>query len=93
MPEDPTDPETLDEYLEEKGDQDEGRLGERDEVGAGDRATEDLGETPEADAAEQRLELLRLRDTPLTSRTLDDANPADAAEQSRVVDPGDEEYR
>jgi hypothetical protein len=80
MPEDPRDPETLDDYLDDE--QDDDRLDER----LGD-------ETPEADVAEQRLELLRLRDTPLTPRTLDAANAADAAEQSRVVDPGDEEYR
>jgi hypothetical protein len=81
MPEDPRDPETLDDYLDDDLDYDG-----QDDDSLGDGA-------PEADVAEQRLELLRLRDTPLTPRTLDAANAADAAEQSRVVDPGDEEYR
>jgi hypothetical protein len=86
MPQEPTDPETLDEYLDDEQDD------EQDARRAGGRAG-DLGETSEADAAEQRLELLRLRDTPLTGRATDAANPADAVEQSQVVDPGDEEYR
>ncbi|RKN47299.1 hypothetical protein D7294_02665 [Streptomyces hoynatensis] len=66
----------------------EGELGEYDEL-----AEELADEAPEGDAAEQRLELLRLRDTPLTERARDDADPADAAEQARVVDPGDDDYR
>ncbi|RMI33061.1 hypothetical protein [Streptomyces triticirhizae] len=74
-----TDPESLSEFLEEAQDE--------------DSFVEELSEeTPREDAAEQRLELLRLRDSPLTERGVE-IDPADAAEQARVVDPGDEEYR
>ncbi|GAB2933583.1 hypothetical protein [Streptomyces mayteni] len=50
-------------------------------------------EAAEGDVAEQRLDLLRLRDTPLAERGEPEADPADAAEQARVVDPGDDDYR
>lgn len=73
---DPTDPETFDEYLADEH-----------HTPGGDHY-----EASEADAAEQRHELLRLRDTPLSASIHDAANPADAAEQSRVVDVGDDEY-
>lgn len=59
----------------------------------GGRLLDDLGEAPEADAAEQRIDVLELDDIPLTGRELDMADPADAVEQTRVVDPGDDEYR
>lgn len=49
-------------------------------------------ETPEADAAEQRAELLRQRDTPLTGRD-SGASTADALEQSRVVEENEDDYR
>lgn len=45
-------------------------------------------EVPEADSAEQRADLLQHRDEPATSRPADrdgEANPADTAEQRRVV--------
>jgi hypothetical protein len=45
-------------------------------------------EVPEADSAEQRIELLQHRDEPVTSRPADrdgEATPADTAEQRRVV--------
>ncbi|KAB8165104.1 hypothetical protein FH609_016025 [Streptomyces sp. 3MP-14] len=79
-PTDPrVEPESLSEFLEETQDE--------------DAFAEELSEeTPREDAAEQRLELLRLRDSPLTERGVE-IDPADAAEQARVVDPGDEEYR
>lgn len=91
MPEEPTDPETFDEYLDDA-------LDEENDEGVGDasqgaRGGPDLVEVPEADAAEQRRELLRLHDTPLPQDAAETANPADAVEQSQVVDPGDEEYR
>lgn len=53
-------------------------------------------EAPEADAADQRIELLRHREEPITERPaepVDEADPADVAEQRRVVDTGDDEYR
>ncbi|RBM11876.1 hypothetical protein [Streptomyces sp. PT12] len=80
MTQDPADPESFDEFLDDE------QAEERYEEGLDEEA-------PEADAAEQRFDLLRLRDTPLAERTADEADPADAAEQARVVDPGDDEYR
>lgn len=50
-------------------------------------------EAPEEDSAEQQLALLRQRDEPLTGRELDEADPADAAEQRRVVDLDEDDYR
>ncbi|MFD7512061.1 hypothetical protein ACFV5N_22375 [Streptomyces sp. NPDC059853] len=84
MAADPREPGGLDEFLAELDEE------ESDAYGRG-RASSDP-EAPEADAAEQRLELLQRRDDPLTAREVDEVDPADAAEQARVVDPGDEEY-
>ncbi|MFC9427743.1 MULTISPECIES: hypothetical protein [unclassified Streptomyces] len=51
-------------------------------------------EVPEADAAEQRREVRRGRDEPLTHIDPDTASEGDAADQARTVDLGDEEdYR
>lgn len=51
-------------------------------------------EAPEADAAEQQAELLRQQDVPMTGRDLFEADPADTAEQSQVVEwDEDDEYR
>ncbi|MEE1804403.1 hypothetical protein ACIQVO_22450 [Streptomyces sp. NPDC101062] len=51
-------------------------------------------EIPEADAAEQRAEVRRGRDEPLTHIDQDTASEGDAADQARAVDLGDEEdYR
>lgn len=50
-------------------------------------------EAPEADAAEQHLDLLQHRDEPLTDRQLAEADPADTAEQHRVVDLDEDDYR
>lgn len=49
-------------------------------------------EAPEADAAEQHAELLRQRNEPITGRS-EEMNPADAAEQARVVEVNEDEYR
>jgi hypothetical protein len=49
-------------------------------------------ETPEADAADQHIELLQHRDVPITERP-DDADPADAADQRRVVELDEDDYR
>lgn len=86
MTADPREPEGLDEFLAQEAEQDE------DEASGRGRGSEDP-EAPEADAVEQRLELLQRRDSPLTGRHHDEVDPADEAEQARVVDPGDEEYR
>lgn len=50
-------------------------------------------EAPENDVAEQHLTLLQRRDEPLTGRELDEADPGDAAEQHRVVDLDEDDYR
>ncbi|MET7638325.1 hypothetical protein [Streptomyces sp. NPDC005438] len=50
-------------------------------------------ETPEADAAEQRIELLQQRDAPMTGRVGEAVDPADAWEQTRVVEDDEEDYR
>ena len=51
-------------------------------------------EAPEADAAEQQAELLEQQDVPMTGLNLLEADPADTAEQSRVVEFDEEdEYR
>ncbi|MEE1797055.1 hypothetical protein PUR28_40780 [Streptomyces sp. BE308] len=50
-------------------------------------------ETPEADAAEQLLDLQQRNDEPLTDIDRDTANEADAAEQSRVVAQDEDDYR
>ncbi|MEU9979817.1 hypothetical protein [Streptomyces sp. NPDC050856] len=50
-------------------------------------------ETPEADAAEQHTELRQRGDDPLTRIDPDVANEADAAEQARVVELDEDDYR
>ncbi|MCM2576174.1 hypothetical protein [Streptomyces meridianus] len=50
-------------------------------------------EAPEADAAEQMTDLLPQEDQPLSDRDLEDANPADAIEQARVVGEDEDDYR
>lgn len=50
-------------------------------------------ETPEADAAEQMLDLQQRTDEPLTDIDRDTADEADAAEQSRVVAQDEDDYR
>ncbi|MET9431040.1 MULTISPECIES: hypothetical protein [unclassified Streptomyces] len=76
---DPTDFETFDETA-----------GENTEEAAAGAFTE---ETPEADAAEQHRELRPREDDPLTHIDPAVANPADAAEQTRVVDLDEDDYR
>jgi hypothetical protein len=53
-------------------------------------------ETPVDDAAEQHTDLLRQRDEPITGRAsieLGETDPADLAEQSRIVEENEDEYR
>ncbi|MBE9497862.1 MULTISPECIES: hypothetical protein [Streptomyces] len=77
---DPTDPETFGAY-EDRDDYEE----EPEEAGS--------PEAPEADTAEQRTDLVTDRDDPLTGRGSDEVNAADAAEQARVVELNEDEYR
>lgn len=63
-----------------------------DEEGPDEVAEYDI-EAPQEDAAEQHLELLQHRDEPLTGRELAEADPADAAEQRRVVEQDEDDYR
>lgn len=62
-----------------------------------DPATQDARdvdvEAPEADAAEQRADVTPRRDEPLTGVDPDAANEADRAEQARVVELNEDEYR
>jgi hypothetical protein len=50
-------------------------------------------EAPEADAAEQLAEWRQRHDDPLTRIDPDAANAADAAEQARVVELDEDDYR
>lgn len=50
-------------------------------------------EAPEADAAEQMTEVLPQDELPLSDRDLEEANPADAVEQARVVEEDEDDYR
>jgi len=50
-------------------------------------------EAPEADAAEQQADLTPHRDDPLTGGDPDNADEADRAEQARVVELNEDEYR
>jgi hypothetical protein len=50
-------------------------------------------EAPEADAAEQYADLAPQRDEPLAGIDPDEANEADLAEQARVVELNEDEYR
>jgi hypothetical protein len=74
---DPTDPETVEDAYEEEP---EAELTSDDEVSA-------------ADAAEQQAELLQQRNVPIADRGDLEADPADAADQARVVELNEDEYR
>jgi len=50
-------------------------------------------EAPEADAAEQQKDLAPHRDDPLTGVDPDSASEADLAEQARVVELDEDDYR
>ncbi|RII16147.1 hypothetical protein DSC45_16290 [Streptomyces sp. YIM 130001] len=50
-------------------------------------------QTPEADAAEQRIDLQQHRDEDVPRYDPDSADPADAAEQARVVELDEDDYR
>lgn len=65
----------------------------QDEEGA-ETAAERFGvEAPEADAAEQRTEVLPHRDVPLLGPESPEVDPADAADQARVVELDEDDYR
>ncbi|MGK5450150.1 hypothetical protein [Streptomyces radiopugnans] len=75
---DPTDPDTFDRFEDE----DERPAAERFGV-----------EAPEADAAEQHAEVLPRGDAPPPATGSPEVNPADAAEQARVVELDEDDYR
>jgi hypothetical protein len=50
-------------------------------------------EAPENDAAEQLADIAPQRDAPLTGDDVDRANEADLAEQARVVELDEDDYR
>ncbi|NLU67281.1 hypothetical protein [Streptomyces sp. HNM0574] len=81
MPVDPTDPDTFEDAYEEEPEE-SGALGDF--------------EASSADAAEQQADLLRQRDEPMTGRDeypAAEVDPADAADQARVVEMNEDEYR
>ncbi|MFE7121579.1 hypothetical protein ACFU99_39740 [Streptomyces sp. NPDC057654] len=85
MPVDPTDPETFDEYADDyTGGGDSGGASGASEIGV---------EAPEADTAEQQTDLTQRRDEPMTGADLDAADPGDVAEQARVVETDEDDYR
>ncbi|QKW09000.1 hypothetical protein HUT18_24065 [Streptomyces sp. NA04227] len=84
---DPSDPETFDEAdtLAAPGTaQRHGSPGSYEETDV---------EAPEADAAEQHTELSPRRDEPLDRGGRDDADEGDRAEQARVVELDEDDYR
>jgi|GEM_PF-2954862 len=69
---------------------------EQDAVAADDELDELDLEAPEADTAEQRAELLQHRDEPITARpeaAEGEADPADVADQRKVVTLDEDDYR
>ncbi|WP_369201779.1 hypothetical protein [Streptomyces sp. PU-14G] len=80
MPLDPTDPEIFDDTYADTAYEEEPEGTENPEA-------------TEADAAEQHADLLRQRDEPLAPSGSHEADPADAAEQARVVELNEDEYR
>lgn len=81
MPVDPSNPDTFEDAEDEISSGSEGAV------------TETSPETPEVDAAEQRAELLGTEDGTLAGQPLGEVNPADAAEQARVVETDEDDYR
>ncbi|GAA3492265.1 MULTISPECIES: hypothetical protein [Streptomyces] len=67
---------------------------EPDDFTAGPDETPELTpETPEADAAEQHTDVRPETDDPLPSTESGSADPADLAEQTRVVTLDEDDYR
>ncbi|WP_030264154.1 hypothetical protein [Streptomyces violens] len=58
-----------------------------------DEAAEIDAEAPEADAQEQLADIAPREDDPLTGGDPDAANEADRAEQARVVELDEDDYR
>ncbi|KUJ64303.1 hypothetical protein ACZ90_56980 [Streptomyces albus subsp. albus] len=83
-PETFTDPDTFTDPVE--------ALDEMDEPATVDAAGIDT-EASEGDRAEQHTDLSPHRDEPVTGADLDSANEADRAEQARVVELNEDEYR
>ncbi|MEU5048353.1 hypothetical protein [Streptomyces sp. NPDC021096] len=50
-------------------------------------------EAPEADAAEQHADIAPHRDDPMSETHPDESNEADRAEQARVVELDEDDYR
>jgi hypothetical protein len=63
-----------------------------DEILSADEAADLPDDAPEADAYEQRLDVLERGDQ-FPSELPDDANPADVLEQELVVDDEEDDYR
>ncbi|MBW1598776.1 hypothetical protein [Streptomyces sp. JJ38] len=82
MPGDQTDPDTFEEIVN-----DDKRRPAAEEPGT------ETPEAPEADVAEQHTELVEPQEEALPGPTRDDVDPADAADQARVVEMNEDEYR
>ncbi|MFI0737014.1 hypothetical protein ACH4PU_02730 [Streptomyces sp. NPDC021100] len=79
MPVDPTNPDTFEDF---------------DDTEDGSAVATEIGvEAPEADAAEQLADLAPAHDDPLTEIDPGAANEADRAEQARVVELDEDDYR
>ncbi|MER0246213.1 hypothetical protein AAHZ94_30420 [Streptomyces sp. HSW2009] len=94
-PIDPTDPLTFRAEASPEGQSEAGEAGEATEVaGTTAPAIADRSvEAPEADTAEQRTDLAPTRDDPPYDVDPTAANPADVAEQHRVVAADEDDYR
>ncbi|GHJ35816.1 hypothetical protein Sm713_14250 [Streptomyces sp. TS71-3] len=82
----PTDPEIFDDDIHDIGDTD---IGEREDAEPGEVSPE----APEADTAEQYAGLVPSEDFPPPEGVPPDVNEADLAEQARVVDLDEDDYR
>ncbi|MCK7622800.1 hypothetical protein MUU72_06725 [Streptomyces sp. RS10V-4] len=81
MPVEPTDPAHPD------------HLDDPDDLAGAEETAEFGVEAPEADAVEQRAALAPRRDTPLAADLPEPADEADRAEQARVVELDEDDYR
>lgn len=90
---DPTDPDTADGSTPSSSTEgtDSGPAGGRASSDDARRPLEE--EAPEADTAEQRADVVQRGDDPLTDADRSAANDADIAEQARVVELDEDDYR
>ncbi|MDX3456611.1 hypothetical protein PV396_32460 [Streptomyces sp. ME02-8801-2C] len=90
MAADPTDPKAFEEITDPENAE---NPGDHEDYEAEDDTTEVAVEAPEGDAAEQHREVTPQHDERLTGENTDRANEADLAEQARVVELDEDDYR